>query len=247
MKQTLQVAQAIVLVCLCSIALMAKEIPKEKLLEQLSHRYYMKAYENLKPMEKEKIVQKYEKRERIYTWASKAGIQSSDAYKEYMQIVGEEQAMRLFLQKHREGIVISKKEMQSYYDLHKQEYTRVHAYTLVRKNKKELEDYLKVLRSSSKENLEQTFMHLAKKYSQHPKKAKGGDMGFVAYNTIVQPFGEKVFALKSNNYSNKPFKTVLGWHLVYVKERKMVSFEKVKKVIEDTLISKRYMEWFKSL
>ncbi len=247
MKKTPQVIQAILLVCLCTITLMAEGSPKEKILEQLSHRYYMKAYDKLKPTEKEKVVQKYEKRERIYAMALKANIQSSDAYKEYMQLVGKEQAMRLFLQKHRDGILISKKEMQNYYNLHKQKYTRVHAYTLVRKDKKDLEGYLKILQSSSKKDLEQTFIDLAKKYSQHPRRARGGDMGFVSYNTIVQPFGEKAFALKANTYTKKPFKTILGWHLVYVKERKMIPFEKVKKGIEGILKTKRYREWFESL
>jgi parvulin-like peptidyl-prolyl isomerase len=225
----------------------AEETKKDKVIEQLSQREYRKSYENLNTIEKERIVQNYEKRERIYILGTKAGMQESSKYKEHMEMVGKEQVMRLFLEKHRDGIVISKKEMQSYYDAHKQDYTTVHAYTLVRKNEKELDAYLKVLKSSSKAELEQTFITLAKKHSQHPNKEKGGDMGFVGYTTIVKPFGKETFALKDNSYTIKPFKTVLGWHIVYAKEKKVISFEKVKKSIEDNLRTKTYIEWFKAL
>jgi parvulin-like peptidyl-prolyl isomerase len=174
-------------------------------------------------------------------------MQESSKYKEYMEMIGKEQVMRLFLEKHRDGIVIDKKEMQSYYEEHKQDYTSVHAYTLVRKNEKELDAYLEVLKSSSKAEREKTFIMLAKKHSQHPKKEQGGDLGFVGYTTIVKPFGKEAFALKDNSYTLKPFKTVLGWHIVYAKEKKVISFEKVKKSIENTLRTKAYREWFKVL
>ncbi len=237
----------VILLCVLSLQAMAGDTQKEKLLNQLSNRTYMKDYKSLKSAQKDAILEKYNKRERIYNLASKSGVQNSDEYKEHMKIVAKEHAMRLYLQKHRAAIKVSKKELQDYYDAHKRDYTQIHAYTIVRKNKKDLQKYLKILKKSSQKKLEKTFKDLALKYSQHPAKAKSGDLGFIAYNTMVQPFGVEAFALKVNSYTKKPFKTVLGWHLVYVKERKIYSLEKMKKNIEGILISQKYREWFKSL
>ncbi len=247
MKQIFKTTQAIILIILCSMTLVASETPKEKLLERLSRMKYMKSYSDLTAQEKKKIDSRYSKRERIYLLATKAGMQNTDKYKEYMKIAGEEYAMRLFLQDHKSNIVINEKDIQNYYDKHIQDYRRVHAYTIVRKDKKDLEEYLKILQSTTPQKLEQVFTDLAKKYSQHPRKAKGGDLGFIAYRTMVRPFGEKAFALKENSYTKKPFKTTLGWHLVYVKEQKTISLKKVKKSIKNILISKKYKEWFRSL
>ena len=247
MNQTIYTIKLLLLICLSIGIATAEETPKVKMLEQLSQREHRKPYEKLSAIEKEKIVQNYEKRERIYALAHKEELHHSSAYKEYMQMVGKEQAMRLFLQKHRDGITIGKKEMQNYYDAHKQDYTTVHAYTLVRKNKEDLDAYLGVLRLASKDKIEETFIELAKKYSQHPSKEKGGDMGFLGYTTMAKPFGQKMFALKNNTYTIKPFKTVLGWHIVYIKERKYTPLEKVKKSIEDNLRAKIYKEWFSTL
>jgi len=247
MNPTIYMIKLLLLVCLVTGVGIASEAKIDKLLEQLSQRVYRKSYEKLNAIEKEKIVQNYDKRERIYVLASKAGLHNTGDYKEHMIMVGKEYAMHLFLQKHREGIVISKKEIQNYYDAHKQDYTTVHAYTLVRKNKEDLDAYLRVLQSTSKDKIEETFVALAKEHSQHPKKEKGGDMGFLGYTTMVKPFGQEMFALRNNTYTLKPFKTVLGWHIVYVKERKYTPLEKVKKSIEDILRAKKYKEWFSTL
>ncbi len=217
---------------------MAEDTQKEKILEQLSQRTYMKEYKSLKSTQQVSILEKYKKRERVYSLASKAGVQDTKEYKEYINMLAKEYTMRLFLQKHRDAIVISQKQLESYYDAHKRDYTLVHAYTIVRKNKKDLLKYLAVLHKSSQKNLEETFKTLALKYSQHPAKTRSGDMGFIAYNTIIEPFGEKAFALKDNSYTKEPFKTVLGWHLVYVKNKKLIPLEKVKDSIKAILLSK---------
>ena len=237
----------LLLVCISASTAIAEETKIDKLLEHLSQREYRKSYENLTTIEKEKIVQNYDKRKRIYALARAAELHNSSAYKEYMQMVGKEYAMRLFLQKHRDSIVVPLKDIQSYYDAHIQDYTSVHAFTLVRKNKKELDAYLKILASTDDAKLMEAFTALAKQHSQHPRKDKGGDMGFIGYTTIAKPFGKEAFSLKDNTYTTHPFRTVLGWHIVYVKERKIIPFKEVKKKIEDTLKFNIYKKWFSAL
>jgi len=244
------IVQVMVLLLLSQNVAQAKEIRNDKVLEKLSHMKYMKSYKELQPAQKEKIIQHHEKRERIYALATKAGIQKSDVYKEYMLIVRKESAMRIFLQKHREGIKVSEPEIKEYYKNNIRNYTAVHAYTIVRNNKegeKDIQSYIKQLEQTPKEKQFALFQKLAKKYSLHPKKSLGGDMGFVGYRTIIQPFGKEAFALKDGTFTHKPFHTALGWHVVYVKERKITPLEKVKASIEVTLRGEKYREWFEKL
>ena len=239
--------KVLLLVCLSINVAIAEEKKIDKLLEQLSQREYRKSYENLNTAEKEKIVQSYDKRKRIYALASAEKLHKSNAYKEHMKMVGKEYAMRLFLQKHKESIVVPLKDIQGYYDTHIQNYTFVHAFTIVRKNKKDLDTYLKVLALTDEADLIEVFSTLAKKHSQHPSKDKGGDMGFIGYTTIVKPFGKEAFSLKDNTYTSHPFKTILGWHIVYVKERRITPLKEVKKSIEDNLKVNIYKKWFSAL
>lgn len=236
-----------VLLLISTGLLAAEESYRDKMLEKLSQKQYHKSYSSLNTTQKEQVENNYDKRARIYTLAKKANIEQSSAYEDHMKMLGKEYAMRLFLQQHRENISITVQEMKMYYNLNKRDYTTLHAYTLVRSQKEDLGAYLKVLKSTPKEALEKTFITLAKAHSQHPRKSVGGDMGMIGYNTMAKPFGEKAFALEDNSYTTTPFKTVLGWHIVYVKMRKVTPFQKVKKRIEENLKAKKYKKWFGEL
>ncbi len=61
----------------------------------------------------------------------------------------------------------------------------------------------------------ENFVQLARKYSQDDKTAaKGGYLGFFGINKYDQTFEDQAFSLKNNNEYTKPFKTVLGWHII---------------------------------
>jgi peptidyl-prolyl cis-trans isomerase SurA len=61
----------------------------------------------------------------------------------------------------------------------------------------------------------ENFVQLARKYSMDNKTAiKGGYLGYFGINKYGQIFEDQAFSLKNNNDFTKPFKTVLGWHII---------------------------------
>ncbi|WP_407332081.1 peptidylprolyl isomerase SurA [Enterovibrio sp. 27052020O] len=70
------------------------------------------------------------------------------------------------------------------------------------------------------ENGDKTFEDLAKQYSADPGSAiKGGDLGWQTTEIYVPEFKDKVDALSEGEIS-EPFKTVHGWHIVEVLDRR---------------------------
>ena len=62
------------------------------------------------------------------------------------------------------------------------------------------------------------FAALAKKYSQDPGSARqGGDLGWALRNAYVQPFADKLFAMKPGEVS-EPVKTQFGYHIIRLDE-----------------------------
>ncbi len=62
------------------------------------------------------------------------------------------------------------------------------------------------------------FAALAKKYSQDPGSAhQGGDLGWALRGAYVQPFADKLFAMKPGEVSD-PVKTQFGYHIIRLVE-----------------------------
>ena len=62
---------------------------------------------------------------------------------------------------------------------------------------------------------------------------------------MVQPFGKETFRLKDNEMTELPVKTTLGYHIIYVEERKVKPLEEAKVEIENRLREKKYRETFR--
>jgi peptidyl-prolyl cis-trans isomerase C len=89
--------------------------------------------------------------------------------------------------------------------------------------------------------VEDVFSAQAKTKSACPSKAQGGDVGmFAAFDpfghmTMAEPFSRTAFTLKPFEIS-EPVKTMFGYHLVLVTDRKPgreVKFEDVKEMVKD--------------
>lgn len=64
-----------------------------------------------------------------------------------------------------------------------------------------------------------SFEEAAKKYSQCPSKAQGGDLGYFGRGMMVKPFEEASFDGEVGKVSN-PVQTQFGWHLIKVVDKK---------------------------
>ncbi|HEY3450274.1 MAG TPA: peptidylprolyl isomerase [Myxococcales bacterium] len=81
------------------------------------------------------------------------------------------------------------------------------------------------------------FTELAKKYSEGPSKADGGDVGFFKRGEMVAAFDKVAFTLKPGEISD-PVRSPFGWHVIQVLERragKVKSFDEVKDELRDRL------------
>ena len=85
----------------------------------------------------------------------------------------------------------------------------------------------------------ENFSSLALEFSDHTdSKTKGGVLPAFGTGTMVPSFENAAFALKDTNSFSMPFQTPFGWHIVKLKNRKMLeSFEELKPSLE-TKVSK---------
>ena len=85
----------------------------------------------------------------------------------------------------------------------------------------------------------ENFSNLALEFSDHAdSKTKGGVLPTFGTGTMVPSFENASFALKDTNSYSKPFQTPFGWHIVKLKNRKLLeSFEELKPSLE-TKVSK---------
>ncbi len=63
------------------------------------------------------------------------------------------------------------------------------------------------------------FASLARRHSQGPTAAKGGDLGYFTRGQMVKPFEELAFSLRKGEVGG-PVRTRFGWHIVKVEDRK---------------------------
>lgn len=81
------------------------------------------------------------------------------------------------------------------------------------------------------------FAELAKKKSEGPSAAEGGDLGFFRRGVMVPEFERAAFALPVGGVSD-PVRTKFGWHVIKVEERRAVApppFEEMKEQLKDRL------------
>lgn len=64
------------------------------------------------------------------------------------------------------------------------------------------------------------FQDLAQKRSECPSATDGGDLGFFGRDRMVKPFEEAAYALSPGQFTRRPVRTVHGFHLIKVEERK---------------------------
>ncbi len=82
------------------------------------------------------------------------------------------------------------------------------------------------------------FAELAKKKSEGPSAADGGDLGYFKRGVMVPEFEKAAFTLPVGGISD-PIRTKFGWHVLKVEEHKVLSappFEEVKEQLRDKML-----------
>ncbi len=82
------------------------------------------------------------------------------------------------------------------------------------------------------------FIELAKKKSEGPSAADGGDLGFFKRGVMTADFEKAAFALPVGGIS-EPIRTKFGWHVLKVEERKALSappFDDVKEQLRERML-----------
>lgn len=82
------------------------------------------------------------------------------------------------------------------------------------------------------------FVELAKKKSEGPSAADGGDLGFFKRGVMVAEFERAAFTLPVGGIS-EPIRTKFGWHVLKVEERKALAappFDEVKDQLRERML-----------
>lgn len=82
-----------------------------------------------------------------------------------------------------------------------------------------------------------SFAELAKKYSDHKESApKGGELNWFGTGEIISDFSEAAFSLKDTGTYTKPVRTIYGWHIIKLLEKKAPgTFEESKSYLESKI------------
>lgn len=95
------------------------------------------------------------------------------------------------------------------------------------------------------------FEELALEYSDDPSvKGNKGDLGFFEEGKMVKPFSDAAFAISAPGDISEPVKTIFGFHIIQLNEKKpklVRSFEEVKEKIIQGEREKYLNEYRKTL
>lgn len=75
------------------------------------------------------------------------------------------------------------------------------------------------------------FAALAERKSKGPSKARGGDLGYLGRDAVVEPFADAAFGLKMGEVTKLPVKTRFGWRVIKLEDRRAAtipSFEQMR-------------------
>lgn len=153
-------------------------------------------------------------------------------------------------------IHISDKQVREFYDSHPDLFRRpaqVRASHILVKlsanpTKEEKQEALKKIEDIQKRiNNGEDFAELAKKYSDGPSGKRGGDLGYFSKGQMVKPFEDAAFSMEIGQVSG-PVKTMFGYHLIKVTDKRPEStmkFEQVKNQLKEYLIDQELQEEIK--
>lgn len=178
--------------------------------------------------------------------ASKNGLDKQPEIAQQLELARQSVLAGAFVQDYVKNHPVSDDAMKQEYEAYKQrmgnkEYKLSHILV-------ESEDDAKKVVAELKKGAK--FAKVAKSKSKEPgAKESGGDLGWAAPSSFVQPFAEAVLKLNKGQVS-APVQTQYGWHVIKLedtRERKVESFEELKPRIENFLRQKEMQKFVAEL
>jgi len=145
-----------------------------------------------------------------------------------------------------EKVSVSPKEVETFYNEHKDTYVQeeaVHARHILIKvapdaspeNDQKAKERAQAVLTKAKKG--EDFSKLAAQNSEDSTKDNGGDLGYFGRGRMVKPFEDTAFALKAGQISD-PVRSQFGYHIIKVDDRreaKRLSFAEAKEQVEKDL------------
>lgn len=192
----------------------------------------------------ERLLEELINQELFYLDALEKGFDQDETYKKDVERVTADILKQYALVKLFSTINIDEKEIEEYYNLHKNLFKikdSVSACHILVEEKEEADTILKEINAGLE------FEEAAKKYSKCPSSSKGGDLGFFSEGQMVPPFEQAAFNMQVGEIS-QPIQTQFGYHLIKVNDKKAAGFrpldEEVKEQIKNVLTSKKQNELY---
>jgi len=187
-------------------------------------------------------------KKRLLVKAAKAkGIKEDQEMRRKIAQFKDELILDRYLKEELKNTKVTDKEVQEYYQNHKEEFKtekQVRARHILVKEEAQAQKILKELKKGG------DFHQLAKKYSVDKATAeKGVELGFFTQKDMVKPFSDAAFSLKPGQLS-PVVKTPFGYHIIQVEEVKPAeqkSFNEVKAKIKSQLLQEKQQEAFNRL
>ncbi len=196
---------------------------------------------------KERFLNELVKKELLYQEAIKQGLDKNTEYKQKVEDFKKITLIGQLLEKEIEDKAkVTDQDVKAYYDEHKEDFSPFSQIriSLIRvKTEDEAKDILKKLQNGG------DFAKIAKESSIDTNSAKiGGDLGFLSRDQISPEHEMVVVRLKKGDVS-EPIKTLKGYDIIKVTDKKtgsIVEFEKVKDLISQHLSAEKQKEVFDS-
>jgi PPIC-type PPIASE domain len=96
-----------------------------------------------------------------------------------------------------------------------------------------------------KDDSEARFVAVAKRVSIEPgAKERGGELGTNVASTFDPAFARAAVALEEGQVS-RPVHTSLGWHVIYLVDKEVTSFDEAKPRIVDSIADREFRAWLR--
>ncbi len=132
-------------------------------------------------------------------------------------------------------------EAKNYYEKNKSDFVEVKAQHILIKNKNTANNLYQRIKKG------ESFDDIAKNYSEdETTKSSAGDLGYFTKGMMVKEFEDTAFSLSAGEVS-EPVKTIYGYHIIKVNDKRKISFDDSKDRIIKMMREKKKKENFENL